>query len=122
MKKNLCFLKSMFCFSFRSCSFSHHINHSDATFLNTFLYFFIPSIVLNTLTMHLMFLLFSLKNAASKLSGSFYFLNKYVRMMSPELPPMVMQYHFHVTPSVSRDQYTALPSAGSSCHVIRMYQ
>ena len=28
------------------------------------------------------------------------------------LPPMAVHYHDHVTPSVSRDQYTALPMVG----------
>ena len=29
--------------------------------------------------------------------------------MSPELQPMAVQYYCHESPSVSRDQYTALP-------------
>ena len=32
--------------------------------------------------------------------------------MSPELQPMAVQYYCHVSPSVSRDQYTALPLEG----------
>ena len=31
-----------------------------------------------------------------------------VRIMSPELSPMAVQYHCHVSQSVSCDQYTAL--------------
>ena len=32
-----------------------------------------------------------------------------VRITSPELPPMAVQYRCHVSLSVSRDQYTVLP-------------
>ena len=32
--------------------------------------------------------------------------------MSPELQPMTVQYYCHVSPSVSRDQYTELPLEG----------
>ena len=32
--------------------------------------------------------------------------------MRPELQPMTMQYYCHVSPSVSRDQYTTLPLEG----------
>ena len=32
-----------------------------------------------------------------------------VCITSLELPPMAVQYRCHVSPSVSRDQYTALP-------------
>ena len=39
--------------------------------------------------------------------------------MSPELQPMTVQYYCHVSPSVSRDQFTALPLEGVL--VIRTY-
>ena len=32
--------------------------------------------------------------------------------MSPELQPMAVQYYCHMSPSVSGDQYTALPLEG----------
>ena len=32
--------------------------------------------------------------------------------MSPELQPMVVQYYCHVSPYVTRDQYSALPFEG----------
>ena len=32
-----------------------------------------------------------------------------VRITSPELPPMAVQYRCHMSPSVSHDQYTVLP-------------
>ena len=32
--------------------------------------------------------------------------------MSPELQPMAVQYYYHVSPSASSDQYTALPLEG----------
>ena len=38
--------------------------------------------------------------------------------MSPELQPMAVQYYCHVSPSVSRDKFTALPLEG---YVIRTY-
>ena len=40
--------------------------------------------------------------------------------MSPELLPMTVQYYYHVSPSLSRDQYNnALQLEGSSGQVIR---
>ena len=39
--------------------------------------------------------------------------------MSKELQPMAVQYYCHSSPSVSREQYTALP--GISGHVIRTF-
>jgi len=41
--------------------------------------------------------------------------------MGPELQPMVVQYYCHASPSVTRDQYTALLLEGVLVTGIRTY-
>ena len=51
-------------------------------------------------------------NFFKKVLATLYWYDLCVRNMSPELQPMAVQYHCHMSPIVSRDQYTALPLEG----------